>query len=703
MNDAAKSKAQLLSELSELRQRVAQLQPPERPGASVTFCESEQSYRLLAELSHDFIFIVDNDGRVQYVNAAAARELGADPRTMVGRRLEEVFPGKLTERQKRGVRQVVRSGKPLSFEGKASLPDREMWLDTLLVPIRSETGEINAALGIARNVTECKEAEDALQISRAELAAIITERKQAEAALHESQRALLTLMSNLPGMAYRCRVDEHWTTELVSEGCLDLTGHAASDFIGNAKLHYSQLIHPDDRQALAEEVAEALHANRPYQFVYRIATASGQEKWVWEKGRGVLGPDGSPRAIEGLITDITERKRADEERERMQRLLLQAQKMEAIGILAGGVAHDFNNLLTTIHGHAELALSDLDENDPLYKELDRIRHAALRGASLTSQLLLFSRRQLFKTVPLSLNATVHDFLEMLERVIGEDIDIRTDLHPEIWTLRGDEGSLEQMIMNLAVNARDAMPDGGTLTLATDCVTLGPDDCKAIPGARPGRFVCLTIADTGVGMDQDVLQHIFEPFFTTKEAGKGTGLGCSVVYGIVQQHDGWINVTSQPGCGTTFRIYLPAIEEKPRVEQDEHPPLDQLDGHGERILLVEDEEGVRAFAQKALERHGYSVLVATNAREALEIFAREGGAFDLVLSDVVLPDISGVQLVDHLLTGKPGLKVLLTSGYADQKSQWPIIRDRGFPFIQKPYSLADLLSLIRDIVAPAAKA
>lgn len=392
-----------------------------------------------------------------------------------------------------------------------------------------------------------------------------------------------------------------------------------------------------------------------------------------------------------------EQKQWEAERERLQAQLLQAQKMEAVGTLAGGVAHDFNNLLTTIQGYTEIALLNVDKKGPLHNNLEQVHYAAERAASLTRQLLLFSRKQPMELVPIHVNTTIEGLLKMLKRLIGEDITINTELEDDLWAVRADVGNIEQVFMNLAVNARDAMLQGGVLTIKTEKVTLDDEYCKVIPEARPGKFVCLSVADTGTGMDKSVLQRIFEPFFSTKEFGKGTGLGLAVVYGIVKQHEGWINVYSEPGKGSIFKVYLPASSEAVVEKTEEKISLKSLQGNGERVLLVEDEPAVREFASKVLADNGYVVFDAEDVAEALELFKKEDGKFDLIFSDMVLPDKSGLHLVDRLLQDHPKLSVLLSSGYSDDKSQWPIIEERGFKFLQKPYSIPALLQAIRKTI------
>ena len=393
-------------------------------------------------------------------------------------------------------------------------------------------------------------------------------------------------------------------------------------------------------------------------------------------------------------------KRAEEEKERMQVQLIQAQKMEAVGILAGGIAHDFNNMLTAIQVSIDLVMMEVDEEDVFYKDLKEVINYTKRASDLLRQLLLFSRRHHMEYAVLDFNRLVDELGRMLHRLIGEDIEINTDLESDLWTVRADRGTMEQVIMNLAVNARDAMPNGGQIVLKTENVVLDEEQCKDMPEARLGRFVHLSFSDTGIGMDENVAQHVFEPFFTTKGNGEGTGLGLSVIYGIVKQHDGWIGVRSKIGHGSSFEIYLPAVDEETLEQTEKMVSLDQLQGEGKRILLVEDEEKVRKFTTRALSRNGYVVFPAANGKEAADVFKRENGNFNLVLSDVVLPDQSGLELVDTFLSCKPNLQVMLSSGYTDHKSQWPVIQKRGYRFLEKPYTLGNLLSVIRDIFGSA---
>jgi signal transduction histidine kinase/CheY-like chemotaxis protein len=396
-----------------------------------------------------------------------------------------------------------------------------------------------------------------------------------------------------------------------------------------------------------------------------------------------------------------ERKRAEEEKKKIEAQLIQAQKMESIGTLTGGVAHDFNNILTTIQGYTQLAMVDLKEEDPLYGDLKEIQTASIRASNLTRQLLIFSRKQPMGLIPLNLNETVENLLNMLKRLIGEDITIQTELAPQLWTVMADPGNIEQVMMNLVVNAKDAMPKGGEIRIMTQNIDIDQRYCETYSYAMPGRFVYLSAEDTGTGMDSKILQRIFEPFFSTKEPGKGTGLGLSVVYGIVKQHEGWINAESEPGRGSVFKIYLPATSEKAQEKSKLRGiHLKDIRGKGERVLLVEDDDAIRKMAKKVFTYNDYNGFMVSNVKEAVEIFEREKGEFRLVISDVVLPDGDGLELVERLLSRNPRIQVLLSSGYTDIKSQWPIIQEKGYRFLQKPYSIEDLLRNIREVLEHA---
>ncbi len=398
----------------------------------------------------------------------------------------------------------------------------------------------------------------------------------------------------------------------------------------------------------------------------------------------------------GFFTDITERKRAEEEREALQDQLRQSQKMEAIGRLAGGIAHDFNNLLTVIKGYSQLSLMELKEGDPLRPNIEEIQKAAERAAGLTRQLLAFSRRQILEMTVLNLNTILRDLDKMLHRIIGEDIELVTLLADDLGTVKADAGQIEQVVMNLAVNARDAMQKGGKLTIETGNVELDSAYAGKHVAVKPGPYVMLSVSDTGVGMTPEVRNRVFEPFFTTKEKGKGTGLGLSTVYGIVKQSGGNIWVYSEFGKGTAFKIYLPRVDEPPE-EAGEKVVQKEIAGRGETILVVEDEEKVRQLTVQILTKNGYTVLEASHGDEASHICEQHKGPIHLMVMDVVMPGMTGRELAKSLEPHHPEMKVLYMSGYTDNAIVHHGILEKGLSFLQKPFTLEGLLRKMREVL------
>jgi nitrogen-specific signal transduction histidine kinase/ActR/RegA family two-component response regulator len=396
-----------------------------------------------------------------------------------------------------------------------------------------------------------------------------------------------------------------------------------------------------------------------------------------------------------LAEDVTERRALEDQ-------LRQSQKMEAVGRLAGGVAHDFNNLLTVIKGYSELMLDQLQQADPLRGSIEEVKKAADRAAGLTRQLLAFSRKQVLAPRVLDLNSIVTNMERLLQRLIGEDVQLATQLYGELGRVKADPGQTEQVIMNLAVNARDAMPKGGKLVITTSNAFL---DAASLPRQTvvPGPYVRVDVSDSGVGMTPEVMSRIFEPFFTTKEQGKGTGLGLSTVYGIVQQSGGYVDVQSEIGKGSTFSVYLPRVDERAEAPVA-GSTLPERQAGTETILLVEDEDGVRNLARQLLQKHGYSVLDTRHGGEALLVCERHQGAIHLLLTDVILSQMSGRDLARRLAQIRPQMKVLYMSGYSGDAVEQHGVFDLGVHFLQKPFSAEGLISKVREVLdAPAAKA
>ena len=533
-----------------------------------------------------------------------------------------------------------------------------------VVGIFDAEGRLQQLQGFLFDITERKRAEDAL--------------RQQKQVLSESQRIahLGSWVVDLETLRIQ------WSDEMYR-----IFGVSKRDFEHTPEA-FLLLIHPDDRAAMQDWIRACAAGEGPGDLEFRVVRSDGGLRWVL--GRGDVEYDAARRPIRELGTaqDITERKQ-------LQDQLLQAQKIESVGRLAGGVAHDFNNLLTVINSSAELALAELKAGDPLREDLEEIRAAGARAAELTRQLLAFSRKQLLQPVVLNLNALVAATEKMLRRLIGEDIDLKLVPGEDLGSVKADPGQIEQVIVNLAVNARDAMPTGGKLTIETKDVELDEAYASRHAGAHPGSYVMLAMSDTGTGMDEATRARIFEPFFTTKEAGRGTGLGLSTVYGIVKQSGGYIWVHSEIGGGTTFKVYLPRVAEAAR---DDHAVPAQASARGtETVLVVEDEKALRRAASRILSSAGYTVLEAADGAEALRMMEGHAGPLHLLLTDVIMPGLSGREVAERLGALRPGLKVLFSSGYADDAILRHGVLDQSVHFIAKPYTAAALTRKVREVL------
>lgn len=677
----------------------------------------------------------------------------------------------------------------------------------------------------------------------------------AEDALREKEREIASLLGNLPGMAYRCRNLPDWPMVVVSEGCEALTGYRSSELVGSKPVPYGELVHPDDRVRIWAEVQKALGASRPFRLSYRIRTRGGEEKWVWEQGAGVFSPEGKLLALEGFITDVTDRhrssealrvseerlrvifeecpaaiweidassaksridtwretraegtspasiegsadvlelvtslrvlsvnhgsmalfgpvqaeadpgqvlgalfgscpepfrgvfealavgerryrtefgltnlrgerlavlmqlavvpghearwsrillmfldltdqRRAEEARAGLESQLRQAQKLEAIGRLAGGVAHDFNNILAVVLMNQAMLGEEAGLTEEGRLAMVEIEKGAKRAAALVRQLLQFARRQVLRMERIEIGCLLDDLHRMLVRLIGESIVLELDTESGLHWIEGDTGMIEQVVTNLVVNARDAMPRGGRILLQVRRAVLDATRPPRHPAARAGTFVCLSVIDTGLGLSEEVRQHLFEPFFTTKEVGKGTGLGLSTVYGIVEQHRGWVEVESEVGRGTTFRVWLPEVGVPVAAEVPEEV-AGFRQGGGETLLVVEDEEALRSSLVRLLRRLGYRVVEARDGEEALRAWEDDGDRIDLLYTDMVMPGaVGGLELAERLRRRRPGLPVILASGYSPELWERGGAAVSGAVFLPKPASPAEMARVIRE--------
>ncbi|MCX6545490.1 MAG: response regulator [Acidobacteria bacterium] len=510
-------------------------------------------------------------------------------------------------------------------------------------------------------------------------------RRLAESALRESERRLRDITSSLGEWVWE--VDENGVYTYSSPSGIEMFGET----IGKTPFDFMT---PDEGRRIGAIFSDIAARRAPITDLENWnITKSGDRVCLLTNGVATFDEEGRYTGYRGVDRDITGRKQAEAEKARLEVQLQQAQKMESVGRLAGGVAHDFNNMLGVILGHAELALGQVDPAQPLYADLEEIRAAAARSAALTRQLLAFARKQTVSPRVLDLNEMVAGMVTMLRRLIGEDIDLQWRPGADLWLVNIDPSQTDQILANLCVNARDAIAGVGTLTVGTGNSMLDEHYCAMHAGCVPGQYVRLEVSDNGCGMDEETLAHAFEPFFTTKESGKGTGLGLATVYGAVKQNHGYIDLVSKPGRGTTFTIYLPryaGVSESAPIDGAARPLL-----HGqETILLVEDERSILTLTQRMLEYWGYTVLAAGTPREALRLARAHTGEIGLLITDVIMPEMDGQALAMNLAARHPGLKRLFMSGYTGDVIANHGVLDEGAHFIQKPFSTADLAAKVR---------
>ncbi len=747
--------------------------------------ESEKRYRTLAEASQDMIFIIDRNDRVVYANTCAGRWFEGKPEDIIGRNMADLFPQDLYERQKKNLELVFTSGEPLYVENGLRFNDKEAFISTWLVPLKNERGEVQSIMGVSRDITDRKNAEEKLKRSEALFRGLI-----------ENTQEIFTIINDRGEMTYLSPSIE----KIMGFKAEELTHRNAFDFI-----------HPDDAWILADAIKEVLE--KPGKIVtreIRMRHKDGSFRYIESTGYNLLHDP----AIGGIVVnsrDITERKQLEQaliesmdrfrlifkhspvgifhydtdlkitdfndrfvsilqsseerlkgldmktlrdksvlpallkplsgeygfyegfysattsnaklwismqtaplrditgkvvggigivedvtEKKLLEQQLFQSQKLEAVGRLAGGIAHDFNNLLTLIMLHCEMILKELEEDSDVSASIKEIYDSAQRASNLTAQLLSFARRQVIEPVVFNVNTLIKGINKMLKSLMTEKIHIETILDENIYPVKVDPAQLEHAIINLAINAKDAMPDGGKLIIETQNVFLDENYARTHSEVVPGRYVLIAVSDTGVGMDEEIKSKIFEPFFTTKKEGKGTGLGLASVYGFIKQSGGHIWVYSEPGKGTTFKIYLPAHMEA--VEETKIPKEEpeKLDGT-ETILLAEDEPSILDLIVKILTSYGYRVIPARDGIDALEKAEKFEGRIDLLVTDLVMPRLGGKELYERLKQIRPETKVLFISGYTDNVIIHNFIVKEGINFLQKPFRPMALLKKIRQVL------
>lgn len=638
----ASGSADLSVQLAEAKKRVERLE-------------------LILEASRNAIWVFDARTREVWWNENAYRLFGYDSSTTD---LHRSWVARLhPEDRARVLAQFDESGAgtDTTFDGEYRLlfPDGRVALveDHAYIE-RDAAGAVSAYVGVVTDITE---------------------RRAAEEALRESEQRFRQITETIDDVFWL--VDVPRTRILyVSPKYEQLWGRTMQSLYENIA-SFLESVHEDDRPRMRARLARELEYG--YDDTFRIRKPDGSVAWIRDRAFPVRGPDGSVTAVAGLATDVTPQRRLEEQ-------LAQSQKLESIGRLAGGVAHDFNNLLTVILSGAELALREAPQEGALRADLLQIREAGQRAANLTAQLLAFARRQVVAPVRVDLNELMRGMDRLLRRVIGEDIELVTLLAPDLGMVFVDRSRLEQVVVNLAVNARDAMPRGGRLTLQTSNFTV---DAAFHPDIDTGEYVMLAVSDDGIGIAPDVLEHVFEPFFTTKDFGRGTGLGLATCYGMIRQAGGHILVESEPGSGTTFKILLP--RESTGTVSVPPPAMSSPSGGHETILFVEDEAIVRTVGVRILRETGYTVIEAKGGADALRVASEHAGTIHLLLSDVVMPQMSGIDLARRLRETRPDLKVLLTSGYTEHTILEHGAPDMTSAFLQKPYVLESLLAKVRE--------
>ena len=627
--------------------------------------ESEKRVRAILDNSPNLIFLKDVEGRYLVVNREFERALSVSQEQIEGRRDDEVFPPMQASAFRANDLQVINGGVKMEFEEIALQEDGPHTSIVQKFPLFDAGAKIYAIGGIVTDITG---------------------RKRVEEALRRSEARYRELLENTPYGVYHATWDGRFID--VNPALVSMLGYPSKEELMAVNLATGVYHSPDDRTQLIELSRET---GRIRGAEIEWKRKDGKPIAVRINGRFLYDESGDLVGTEGIIENLTEWRE-------LEKQFRQAQKMEAVGRLAGGIAHDFNNLLTVIKGNGDILLGLVEQGGLQRRSVEQLRKAADRAASLTRQLLAFSRMQVLQPKVLDLNAVIEDLGKMLPRLISEDIELVFAPGKALGLVKADPGQIEQVILNLAVNARDAMPNGGKLVIETRNFTMGDEYSRRHPPASPGEYVMLAVNDTGHGMDLETQSHIFEPFFTTKEQGKGTGLGLATVYGIVKQSGGFIWVYSEPGLGTAFKIYLPRVD-KP-VELAE--PTKNTDGavHGtETILLAEDEDDLRELVGEFLRKNGYTVLETRNGFEALHVAEHHDGPIHLLMTDVVMPKMGGWKLAERLITVRPALKVVYLSGYSeysaapDDSSKWRA------SFVQKPFAMDALARKIREVLSP----
>ena len=626
------------------------------PKSAPVLSEAEQRLRTIVAKAPVFFFALDSSGIFTLSEGRALEKLGLRPGQVVGQSVFQLYRQypKILESARRAL-----AGE--EFTSTGALPDVDLYFETHWAPIRSPEGKLAGTTGIAVDISD---------------------RMRNERGRQEAEILYRNLVEQLSAVTYIAELGLEGDWRFVSPQIESLLGYTPEEWLSDSA-NWIRHVHPEDHH-IVSAAEDATLAGSSFRAEYRVFRRDGRMLWINDSGSLVPGPDGR-QLLHGVLLDVTEQKQ-------LQTRLAQTERMEAVGQLASGVAHDFNNLLTIIKGYSSILMEHNPEGPDARAALE-IQQAADRAASLTHQLLAFGRRQTLQPRVLDLNAIVRGLEKMLRRVLSENVDLTIRTAPGLGFIKADPVQMEQVLLNLVVNARDAMPKGGHLTISTAAQRIESDSGRDETFIRAGDYVTLSVADTGIGMDAATRERIFEPFFTTKEVGKGTGLGLATVYGIVKQSNGHIGVDSEPGRGTTFYVSLPRVENEGLAARKATMAETHKRGTG-TVLLAEDEPLLRELGETILTQAGYKVLTAPNSDALKTLLSEYSGTIDLLLTDVIMPGISGPELVRLVRQSRPKIRVLYMSGYADDEIE-DLDRDAGF--LQKPFTPSELTAKVAEVL------
>ncbi len=672
MTDEQKTKKQLIEELKELRQQVADLEKAKTRLTHVeeALIKSDKRYRELTNLLPQTIFETDTTGKITYTNLKGLKSFGYSYEDLLkGANAAQMVVPEDRERLQKNIENVFINGYQSNTRYTALRKDGSTFPIVVYTTIIHHENKPVGLRGLIVDISELKKTEEELRISEEKYRMVV-----------ENANEIIVII-------------QEGFVKFINPKTEEITGYSKNELLSKP---FIEFIHPDDRKLVLDIHTKRMKEEKvPDTYCFRALDRKGNTIWfqisaisiVWENRPATLN----------FIIDITEQKKAEYDLIQREKQLHQAQKMEAIGRLTGGIAHDFNNILTVVLGYSDHLLKKYEQHDEIVTPIRNIKEAGEKAASLTQQLLAFGRRQYLQPKVMNLNTIVSNTKTILKHLIGEDIDLVVNLEHNLHNTRLDAHQIEQVLMNLVINARDAMPRGGTLLLETKNINLDKNHGVNIPVLKPGGYVILSVSDNGIGMEKETQEHIFEPFYTTKDEKKGTGLGLSTVYGIVKQSNGHIFVHSEPGEGTTFTVYFPIIHEDVAFKEEKERNKFTLEGT-ENIILVEDDDIVREMISTVLMNKGYSVITARNGTEALEKINRNNdGSLNLLITDVIMPGKNGFELAEDVKSRIQDIRILFMSGYSDNAVSPLGSRKEDVPYLQKPFTADDLCIKIREIL------